>query len=276
MPPVPERQSPDTQPEKNFDANKAVAKLEQLKKNFDEEFVKSQETGDYVQTLALKKQIEDEFSLLKENLEAQRAVTSGRTDQEAAIPLTQEQIRIRERGEKFDLTVSGKTGEEYLKMLNSAIFVGALEITPEAHDLFGKATFLPGTRFHQIKLLMVPVKELEIGGTAIPIEKVYQRARELGLETVPADIGPMLYHRYSSDIPQKDVIIGMEPVEVAKNLPNVGSQVFRFKRSITTTYKGGLQSRVVMDVSAAGPGAKLRAEQYIVFGLPAQETKRPA
>jgi hypothetical protein len=83
------------------------------------------------------------------------------------------------------------------------------QVSDWARDILQKITLADGET--EVELVQITVRELGFGEGACR-EAIYHRAKELGIDLVPAEVGPQLRLQYP-DQPLEDwVLLAMEPV----------------------------------------------------------------
>ena len=109
-------------------------------------------------------------------------------------------------------------------------FIGALRhegcsFTPGAISALQSPAFTVATEETEVDLVAVSVAELGLGDrTCYPI--VYKRARDLGLELCPPEVGPQLRLQYmdqpySKILPPEALHIGMKPIAASDGRPRI-------------------------------------------------------
>ncbi|OGZ17668.1 MAG: hypothetical protein A2Z78_00285 [Candidatus Nealsonbacteria bacterium RBG_13_36_15] len=113
-------------------------------------------------------------------------------------------------------TVGLKTAEDFRRALHKDGF----EINDRASDILGKFAFTVATEETEVDLAKVTVAELGFKDGA-KREQIYERAKELGLELCPAEVGPQLRLQYQDQPNGEWVLIGMKPIVDSDGDPNV-------------------------------------------------------
>ncbi len=80
-----------------------------------------------------------------------------------------------------------------------------------ANDILGKPAFTVATEETELDLVVVSVAELGFKKGATR-EQIYARAKELGLDLCPAEVGPQLRLQYKDQPNSEWLIIAMEPI----------------------------------------------------------------
>ena len=100
-----------------------------------------------------------------------------------------------------------KTADDFRKALKGRGF----NIGNWANDILGKPAFTAATEATEIDLVKVTVAELGFKKGARH-DQIYERAKELGLELCPSEVGPQLRLQYQDQPNGEWLLIGMEPV----------------------------------------------------------------
>ena len=96
-----------------------------------------------------------------------------------------------------------------------------IKIGDSADEILGRPTFPYSTTRTEIELVVLSVAQLGVEAEAEPLAGVYQRARRIGLELCPAEVGPQLRLDYR-DQPLGDALnIAMEPVARWSRQPTI-------------------------------------------------------
>ncbi|MCX6760370.1 MAG: hypothetical protein NTW46_03450 [Candidatus Nealsonbacteria bacterium] len=80
-----------------------------------------------------------------------------------------------------------------------------------ANDILGKPEFVVATEEKEVDLVKVTVAELGFNKGARR-DQIYERARELGLEPCPSEVGPQLRLQYKDQPNNEWILIGMDPI----------------------------------------------------------------
>ena len=123
-----------------------------------------------------------------------------------------------------------------------------------ADDILGKPAFTAATEATEIDLVKVTVAELGFKKGARR-DQIYERAKELGLELCPSEVGPQLRLQYQDQPNNEWLLIGMKPIA-----DSVGDlSVFGVKRSDSGLWLSSLWGR---------PGGVWNPGSRWVFRLP--------
>lgn len=100
-----------------------------------------------------------------------------------------------------------KTADDFRKTIKD----GGMEIGDWANDILGKPQFTVAAEETEADLVIVSVAELGFKKGATR-EDIYAKAKELGLELCPNEVGPQLRLQYADQANSEWLIIGMEPI----------------------------------------------------------------
>lgn len=148
------------------------------------------------------------------------------------------------------LQIGGKTTEELLAELKQEQCV----VSQWARDIMGQSAFTVAEKPHEVSLVYAKVQDL--GFTEIPTTtQLFARAKELGLELCPAEVGPRL-RLVLTDQPKGEWFwIAMEPITDSDG----GSRVFHVGRGVD----GGQR----LDADYAYPDSRWHLDYEFVFCL---------
>ena len=102
---------------------------------------------------------------------------------------------------------TGKNADDFRKVLKDRGF----NIGNWADDILGKPAFTAATEATEIDLVKVTVAELGFKKGARR-DQIYERAKELGLELCPSEVGPQLRLQYQDQPNNEWLLIGMKPI----------------------------------------------------------------
>jgi len=102
---------------------------------------------------------------------------------------------------------TGKNADDFRKVLKDRGF----NIGNWADDILGKPAFTAATEATEIDLVKVTVAELGFKEGARR-DQIYERAKELGLELCPSEVGPQLRLQYQDQPNNEWLLIGMKPI----------------------------------------------------------------
>jgi len=125
-----------------------------------------------------------------------------------------------------------KTANDFRRALTSAGY----RIGTWANDILGR--FTPATEEKKLDLVAVSVAELGFANGAT-LRDIYARAKELGLELCPAEVGPQLRLQYSEQLYGEWLFIAMEAISVSDGNPSIFDVVhIAFGRWLFAYYGG--------------------------------------
>ncbi|MBU3934678.1 hypothetical protein KKC00_01805 [Patescibacteria group bacterium] len=100
-----------------------------------------------------------------------------------------------------------KTADDFRKALKDNGF----SIGDYANDILDKPAFTVATEEIELDLVVISVAELGFKNGATR-EQIYARAKELGLDICPAEVGPQLRLQYKDQPNNEWLVIAMEPI----------------------------------------------------------------
>jgi hypothetical protein len=100
-----------------------------------------------------------------------------------------------------------KTADDFRK----AIKENKMRISDWASDILGKPAFTVAAEETELDLVVVSVAELGFKNGATR-EQIYARAKELGLDLCPAEVGPQLCLQDKDQINREWWVVAMEPI----------------------------------------------------------------
>jgi hypothetical protein len=102
---------------------------------------------------------------------------------------------------------TGKTADDFRQVLN----VGEFRLSEWASDILGKRDFTIVAEETEVDLVKVTVAELGFKKGARR-DQIYARAKELGLELCPPEVGPQLRLQYQDQPNGEWILVAMEPI----------------------------------------------------------------
>lgn len=114
-----------------------------------------------------------------------------------------------------EVTIGGKDS----KQLQKEMLEQGDQITDWAKGMMNRRAFTT-SKEQQLELVEVSVKDLGFPQGATR-KDIYERAQELGLEVVPAEVGPNLRLQYKDQPMGNYIAIGMEPIADSSGLPKL-------------------------------------------------------
>ena len=143
-----------------------------------------------------------------------------------------------------------KTADDFREVLKDNGF----KVSGWANDILGKSAFTVATEGIEVDLVKVTVAELGFKKGARR-DQIYERAKELGLELCPPEVGPQLRLQYHDQPNGEWLFIGMEPIA-----DSVGDlNVFYVKRN---------DSELWLNSDWSNPGNVWNPDDQWVFRLP--------
>ena len=106
----------------------------------------------------------------------------------------------------IELGTGLKTADAFRRSLKD----NGIVIDEHADDILGKPGFTVATEETEIDLVVVSAAELGFKD-ATTLEQIYTRAKKLGLNLCPAEVGPQLCLQHK-DQPNRELLIAMEPI----------------------------------------------------------------
>jgi len=100
-----------------------------------------------------------------------------------------------------------KTAEEFRRVLRD----GEFRLSDWASDILGKPAFKAADEETEVDLVKVTVVELGFKKGARR-NQIYERARDLGLELCPPEVGPQLRLQYQDQPNGEWILVAMEPI----------------------------------------------------------------
>jgi hypothetical protein len=93
-----------------------------------------------------------------------------------------------------------------------ALDQAAIRIGDSADEILGGPAFPYGKTTTVVELVLVSVAEFGVEAEAAPLADIYKRAKQVGLELCPAEVGPQLRLDYRNQPLGEALHIAMEPV----------------------------------------------------------------
>ena len=101
-----------------------------------------------------------------------------------------------------------KTADDFREVLKDNGF----KVSGWANDILGKSAFTVATEGIEVDLVKVTVVELGFKKGAQRRNQIYERARDLGLELCPPEVGPQLRLQYQDQPNGEWILVAMEPI----------------------------------------------------------------
>ncbi len=121
-----------------------------------------------------------------------------------------------------NVEIGGKTAEQLINELETA----RIDISNYAKSMLKSREFVPGKNPEEATLVLLTVADLGFNRTATT-DQIYERARILGLELCPAEVGPHYRLKYKNQPVGEWFYVGMKQISDAGG----GSDVFGLGRS---------------------------------------------
>jgi hypothetical protein len=96
--------------------------------------------------------------------------------------------------------------------LRDALDRGHMKIGTAANAILGSPGFTLNTTETEVNLVIASVADLGFGDEGTSLAAIYSRARALGLELCPAEVGPQLRLRYLSQPVGESLRVAMRPI----------------------------------------------------------------
>lgn len=123
------------------------------------------------------------------------------------------ELMIKETENEFNVwkTIKLGTGLQTADDFRKALKDNGFNISDWASDILKKPAFTVATKEIELDLVVVSVAELGFKDGATR-EQIYTRAKELGLDLCPAEVGPQLRLQYKDQPNNEWLVVGMEPI----------------------------------------------------------------
>jgi hypothetical protein len=120
-------------------------------------------------------------------------------------------VKLVDRNWSIWKTIKLGTGIKDADDFRKAIKDCGMQIGDWANDILCKPQFTVATEETEVDLVIVSVAELGFKNRA-KLKDIFTRAKELGLQLCPNEVGPQLRLQYPDQSKNEWLIIGMEPV----------------------------------------------------------------
>jgi len=123
------------------------------------------------------------------------------------------ELEVNEAGRQFKVwkTIKIGTGLKIAKDFRRVLSSGGIDVTSWTLGLFGSPAYTMVDKETEVDLVKVAVAELGFKEGARR-DQLYERAREVGLELCPPEVGPQLRLQYKNQPKDECVFVGMEPI----------------------------------------------------------------
>lgn len=112
-----------------------------------------------------------------------------------------------------EITIGGKSAQEMQAEMKAKGFI----ISDMAEKMMDSKDFKLAKKQEKLDLVVLSVADLGFPGGATR-QQIYEKAQELGLEIVPAEVGPQLRLQYEDQPMGEYLLIGSEPLAVSGDL----------------------------------------------------------
>jgi len=116
------------------------------------------------------------------------------------------------------ITLGAPTGVEAYR---DALDAAGIKVGVSADEILGRPAFPYATTDLEVELAIVSVAELGLDAEASSYSEVYARAKRIGLELCPAEVGPRLRLDYRDQPLGEALDIAMEPVATYGGDPTI-------------------------------------------------------
>ena len=110
-----------------------------------------------------------------------------------------------------------KTADDFREVLKDNGF----KVSGWANDILGKSAFTVATEGIEVDLVKVTVAELGFKKGAQRRNQIYERARDLGLELCPPEVGPQLRLQYQDQPNGEWILVAMESIVDSDGYPRL-------------------------------------------------------
>lgn len=118
-------------------------------------------------------------------------------------------------------TIKLERGQKSADYFHKMICQSDMQIDENGNQILGLTNFATRTEEEEVELVVVSARELGFKGAEVARKDIYLRAKELGLEMCPAEIGPYLRLQYTDQPRYESIIVAMEPILDEKSRPLV-------------------------------------------------------
>jgi hypothetical protein len=139
-----------------------------------------------------------------------------------------------------------------------ALDAAGIKVGVSADEILGRPAFAYATMNLEVKLAVVSVAELGLEAEASSLSEVYARAKRIGLELCPAEVGPRLRLDYRNQPLREALDVAMEPVATYGGDPTILALV-------------NFGSGLMLIGSDGRSGAMVPRARRFVFALPARD-----
>jgi len=124
-----------------------------------------------------------------------------------------DELMVKEAERQFQIfkTIKLGTGLRSADDFRKSLKDDGFNISEWADDTLGNPAFKMATKEIEVDLVVVSVSELGFKDGATR-EQIYKRAKELGLELCPSEVGPQLRLQYKDQSSGEWLLIAIEPI----------------------------------------------------------------
>ena len=152
------------------------------------------------------------------------------------------------------ITLGARTGVDAYR---DALDAAGIKVGVAADEILGRPAFAYATMKLEVELAIVSVAELGLDADASSQSEIYARAKRMGLELCPAEVGPRLRLDYRNQPLGEALDVAMEPVATYSGEPTILALV-------------NFGSGLALIGSDGRPGAMVPRARRFVFALPAR------
>jgi hypothetical protein len=116
------------------------------------------------------------------------------------------------------ITLGTHTGVDAYR---DALDVAGIKVGVAADEILGRPAFAYATMTLEVELAIISVAELGLDAEASSQSEVYTRAKRIGLELCPAEVGPRLRLDYRDQPLGEALDVAMEPVATYSGEPTI-------------------------------------------------------
>ena len=139
-----------------------------------------------------------------------------------------------------------------------ALDAAGIKVGVSADEILGRPAFPYATMKLEVALAVVSAAELGLKAEASSLSEIYARAKRIGLELCPAEVGPRLRLDYRNQPLREALDVAMEPVATYSGDPTILALV-------------NFGSGLMLIGSDGRSGAMVPRTRRFVFALPARD-----
>jgi len=156
----------------------------------------------------------DEFAAANLTVGQINAIVKKLGGEEGALRFLRDELVVKPADRNWSVWKTIKLGTPNFHSADhfrQALKASGMKLGDWASDILGKPEFTVSDKETELDLVVVTVKELGFKSGATR-EKVYARAKELGLDLCPPEVGPQLRLQYADQPNNEWILIGMDPI----------------------------------------------------------------